>query len=123
MIKTVKKIGSKVSVAAFIALSTVGLVGSNSYALDVNDGINDAKADSAPPDLELVIGNIIDVLLYAIGLLSVVMLIVGGIRYTISNGAQDKVTLAKNTIMYSIVGLIIAFLAYAIIHWVIANLD
>lgn len=123
MIKTVKKIGSKVSVAAFIALSTVGLVGSNSYALDVNDGINDAKADSAPPDLELVIGNIIDVLLYAIGLLSVVMLIVGGIRYTISNGAQDKVTLAKNTIMYSIVGLIIAFLAYAIIHWVIGNLD
>ena len=47
------------------------------------------------------------------------MLIIGGIRYVISGGDSKKVTDAKNTIMYAIIGLIIAILAYAIVNFVI----
>lgn len=63
--------------------------------------------------------TIINVLLFIIGAISVVMLIWGGIRYTTSAGNSASVTAAKNTIMYAIIGLVIAFLAFAIVNWVI----
>lgn len=66
--------------------------------------------------------TIINTLLFIIGALSVVMLIYGGIRYTISSGDAARVTAAKNTIMYAIVGLIVAFLAFAIVNWVLGAL-
>ena len=66
--------------------------------------------------------TIINTLLFIIGVLSVVMLIYGGIRYTISSGDAARVTAAKNTIMYAIVGLIVAFLAFAIVNWVLGAL-
>lgn len=66
--------------------------------------------------------TVINVLLFIIGAISVIMLIVGGIRYTTSAGNSTAVTGAKNTIMYAIIGLIIAFLAYAIVNWVLSAL-
>ena len=53
--------------------------------------------------------------------LSVIMLIWGGIRYTTSAGDSNKVTAAKNTVLYAIVGLVIAILAYAIVNMVIGK--
>jgi hypothetical protein len=50
------------------------------------------------------------------------MIIVGGIRYVTSAGDSSKVKAAKDTIMYSVVGLAIAILAYAIVNFVIRQL-
>ncbi|QWQ32311.1 hypothetical protein KOY48_00145 [Candidatus Minimicrobia naudis] len=47
------------------------------------------------------------------------MLIWGGIRYTTSAGDSNKVTAPKNTVLYAIVGLVVAILAYAIVNMVI----
>jgi hypothetical protein len=47
------------------------------------------------------------------------MLIYGGLRYVLSGGDSKKVTDAKNTIMYAIIGLIISILSYAIVNFVI----
>ena len=66
--------------------------------------------------------TIVDAMLYIIGAVSVVMLIYGGIRYTISGGDQSSVTAAKNTILYAIIGIVVAFLAYAVVHWVLVSL-
>ena len=65
--------------------------------------------------------NIINLMLFIIGILCVIMIIWGGIRYTISNGASDKVKDAKNTILYAVVGLVIAIIAYALVNWVFEN--
>ena len=73
-------------------------------------------------DLPTVITNIINVLLYIIGAIGVVMVIIGGIMYTVSAGDAAAVTKAKNTILYAVIGLVIAFLAYAIVNWVIGAL-
>lgn len=64
------------------------------------------------------IGKIVNTLLFVVGALSVVMIIVGGIYYTISTGDSGRVSRAKNTIMYAVVGLVVSFLAYAIVNWV-----
>ncbi|MBR0480311.1 hypothetical protein IJJ46_00575 [Candidatus Saccharibacteria bacterium] len=58
--------------------------------------------------------------LLAVGTISVIMLIYGGFRYVISGGDSKKVTDAKNTILYAIIGLIISMLAYAIVNFIIS---
>jgi hypothetical protein len=67
-----------------------------------------------------IITNITNVLLFVVGALAVIMIIWGGIRYATSGGNASNVTAAKNTILYAIVGLIIAFLAFAIVNWVLS---
>lgn len=66
--------------------------------------------------------TIINVLLFLIGVVSVIMLIYGGIQYTLSSGDSGKVNNAKNTILYAIVGLIVAILSYAIVNFVLKSL-
>lgn len=65
--------------------------------------------------------TITNVLLFIIGAVSVIMLILGGIRYTISQGDSSAITSAKNTILYAIIGIIVAILAYAAVNFVIGS--
>ncbi len=66
--------------------------------------------------------TITNVLLFVIGAISVIMLIIGGIRYTTSNGDSGAITTAKNTILYAVIGIVIALLAYALVNFVITSL-
>ncbi len=72
--------------------------------------------------LEDVVQNVINTMLFLIGIISVIMLIVGGIRYVISGGNQSQVEGARNTILYAIVGLVVAFVAWGIVNFVIGAL-
>lgn len=90
----------------------------------LSDGVNSSKSDEQPTSLfgdGGVFETISKVLLFIIGAVSVIMLIIGGIRYTISQGDSAAVTSAKNTILYSIIGLIVAILAYAAVSFVIGS--
>ncbi len=75
--------------------------------------------DSAP--LEDTVKTIINVVLYIIGILAVGFIIYGGVKYATSAGDAAKVTSAKNTIMYAVIGLIVAILAYAIVNFVVGS--
>ncbi len=66
--------------------------------------------------------TVTNILLFLIGAISVIMLIIGGIRYVVSGGDQAAVTSAKNTILYAIVGIVVAFLAFAAVSFVIDSL-
>ena len=66
--------------------------------------------------------RVVNILLFLVGAISVIMLIVGGIRYVVSAGDQQAVTNAKNTILYAIVGVIIAFVAWGAIDFVLDQL-
>jgi hypothetical protein len=66
-----------------------------------------------------VVTTVINVLLFIVGVISVIMIIIGGIMYSTSAGDSGAVTKAKNTIMFAVVGLVVAFLAFAIVNWVI----
>ncbi len=78
---------------------------------------------SGQGDLDSTIHTVINVMLFVIGILSVIMVIWGGISYVLSRGDPEKTKNAKNTIMYAIVGLIIAILAFAIVQWVFSQLS
>lgn len=87
-------------------------------------GADAARADGMPAELigeTGVFTRITNTVLYIVGIISVIMLIYGGLRYILSGGDSKKVTDAKNTILYAIIGLIISILAYAIVNFVINN--
>lgn len=91
----------------------------------ISQGAQCAKGAETPPTLfgdGGIFTTIVNILLFIIGAISVIMLIIGGIRYTISGGDSSAVTSAKNTIMYAIVGIIVAVLAFAIVNFVLKGL-
>jgi hypothetical protein len=65
--------------------------------------------------------TVTNVLLFIIGAISVIMLIIGGIRYVVSGGDSAAVTSAKNTILYAVVGIVVAILAFALVNFVITS--
>ena len=65
--------------------------------------------------------TIINVVLTVLGIVAVAMIILGGFNYMTSAGDTNKVTKAKNTIMYGVIGLIIALLAFAIVNFVLTS--
>lgn len=72
-------------------------------------------------DLMGTLNTIINVVIGVVGFIAVVMIILGGVQYTTSAGDTAKVTKAKNTIMYGVIGLVIALLAFAIVNFVLGN--
>ncbi len=88
---------------------------------EIEKGVKDAGGDQDTRDLNVTVKTVINVMLFIIGILSVIMIIYGGIRYVISTGDATKVTNAKNTIIYAVVGLVIAIMAYAIVNWVLKS--
>lgn len=105
-----------------IATVATLFAGKVAMALTAQEGAAAARADDMPADLvgpDGVFNKITSTILYAVGIVSVIMLIYGGLRYVMSGGDSKKVTDAKNTILYAIIGLIIAVLSYAIVHFVL----
>jgi hypothetical protein len=62
-------------------------------------------------------------LIFLVGAISVIYLIIGGLRYVVSNGDSKAVTAAKDTILYAIVGVVVAVISFALIQFVINALN
>lgn len=106
--------------------ATLSLCAGKAMALTVSEGAEAARAEGMPAELigpEGIFNQITSVALGVIGAVSVIMLIWGGLRYIISGGDSKKITDAKNTILYAIIGLIIAILSYAIINFVLNSIS
>lgn len=68
------------------------------------------------------IKNVGNIIIFITGAVAVLMIIIGGLRYTLSGGDQGTISSAKNTIMYAVVGLVVAIAAYAIVNLVLSNI-
>lgn len=68
------------------------------------------------------INTIINVVLGVLGLLAVIVIIYGGFMFMTATGDASKVKKAKDTIMYGVIGLVIALLAYAIVNFVVSSI-
>jgi hypothetical protein len=63
-----------------------------------------------------------NVLIFGVGAISVIVLIIGGLRYVVSGGNATQVQGAKNTILYAIVGIVVAVAAFALVNFVFQQL-
>ncbi len=66
--------------------------------------------------------NIINLFSLLVGIVSVIMIIIGGFQYVMSNGDSGKISTAKNTIIFALVGLIIVAMAQFIVHFVLGKI-
>lgn len=59
---------------------------------------------------------------YLAGVSAIILLIVGGLMYVLSDGEASKLNAAKNTIIYAVVGLVVLIFAQGIIKFVLNKL-
>jgi len=79
-----------------------------------------AVCQSTGDDVTNMTQTIISILLFVLGMVSVVIIVIGGIRYATSNGNATQIKEAKDTVLYAVIGLIVAILAYAIVNFVLS---
>src|SRR3989344_8042710 len=88
--------------------------------LDVASASGCNAADTTANDkVNSIIKTVINLFSIIVGVVSVVMIIIGGLRYITSGGASDKVSGAKDTIVFAIVGLVVVALAQVIVRFVL----
>ena len=93
--------------------------GSNVNNLTDCKGIKEHNLNSN--DLMWILNIIINVVIGIIGFVAVMVIILGGVQYTTSAGDSGKVKKAKDTIMYGIIGLVVALMAYSIVNFILSN--
>lgn len=104
--------GSLAASDTALAINVFDQCGSNA-----DSAVCKSQGDNATSMVQIVI----NMLLYVLGIIAVIMIVVGGIRYTTSNGNASQIKEAKDTILYSVVGLIVAMLSFAIVNFVLGE--
>ncbi|HVQ43450.1 MAG TPA: hypothetical protein VMT30_00585 [Candidatus Saccharimonadia bacterium] len=97
------------SLVAFLADASTTITG----------GLDAACGDSCNKNtLSHAFLNISTALTFVIGSVSVIMIIVGGLRYVLSRGDAKQAEAGRNTVLYAVMGVAIAIVAYAIVAFV-----
>ena len=78
-------------------------------------------SDSSGSDINKLVNTIINLLSWIIGVLAVIILIFGGFKFVISAGDSGRITSARSTIIYALVGLVVVALAQTIVKFVIGQ--
>ena len=111
----------KILVVPALLLSTLFTASVIVSAVDVCSGDNGSSLycqnkSEGEAKVKSTIGNVTNLLLMAVGAISIIMIVVGGILFALSNGDSSRVTKARNTVLYAAIGLIVSLLAAAIVN-------
>ncbi len=121
--KNARYAAASLLVASSLAVGLTTPVLAGTAKTDVCAGVNlgGGSCNSNGSEITTVIATVINILSLVAGIAAVIMIIVGGLRYITSGGDTSKVSGAKSTILYSIVGLIIVALAQFIVRYVLGK--
>lgn len=120
-----KQFVTYIAVVAAVILG-MGIMSPTVGAVDLVDNACSSGADTVlcqnqNETINTVAQPIIETILLILGVLAVIMIIVGGILYILSAGDPGKAKKAKDTILYAVIGLVVAMLAYAIVSFVVGQ--
>ena len=87
-----------------------------SVASSIEDQVNNANQGES---LETDVGSIINMIISFVGIVAVIVIIIGGVNYMLSQGDPNKIKKAKDTILYGVIGLVVVVLAFAIVNFVL----
>lgn len=77
------------------------------------------QVDAGPDTLK----NVVSVATVVVGGLSVLFLLIGAARYATSAGDSGQIKQARDTILYSVIGLIISVSAFFIVQFVLGSIN
>jgi len=107
-------------VSSVAASSTVNIdqsvCGGTGFNLSGNGGNCSSVGESG---FQSLLDKVVNIFSAIVGIIAVIMIIVGGLRYITSGGDSSRVGAAKTTIIYALVGLVVVVLAQLIVHFVI----
>lgn len=120
------KIFTKILAAGMLM---VGLLGVFAPAVSAANGINICSngnensvycknKNTGETQVNGIIKTIVEVLLTAVGAISIIMIVIGGIMFALSSGDAQKAAKARNTVLYAVVGLAVSLFASAIVNFV-----
>ncbi len=81
-----------------------------------------AQAPTPPEDLWATVKKVVGALLAVVFILGVIFLIIGAIAYITAGGDPAKVENARNLMLYAVIGMGIAVLAWAFMTFIISYL-
>lgn len=93
--------------------------GSNLVVSTSKGSTDQCQTGSGEGTLNDLLAKVINIFSAVVGVIAVLMIIVGGLRYITSGGDSGKVSAAKTTIIYALVGLVVVALAQLIVHFVL----
>lgn len=106
-------------------ISNSTCTGANNLAISSNAGVQctnlDSGAQNGTSRVNEIIAQVINIMSVIVGAIAVVMIIIGGFRYVTSGGDSAKITSAKNTILYALIGLIIVALSQIVVKFVLTK--
>jgi cytochrome bd-type quinol oxidase subunit 2 len=88
-------------------------------SLSVDAGGSCADTSTGTDKINSIITTVINIFSLVVGVVSVIMIILGGFRYITSGGDSSNVSSAKNTIIYALIGLVVVALAQFIVQFVL----
>ncbi len=104
----------------YAAAPSAGSCGSsNSAKGQVLNGIGETGSNCNDNQVNDTLQTVVGLLSLVIGIVSVIVIMISGFKYIVSGGESNKVTNAKNSLLYAIVGLAVAALAQLMIHFVL----
>ena len=120
------KIFTKILTAGMLM---VGLLGVFTPAVSAANGINICSngnensvycknKNTGETQVNGIIKTIVEVLLTAVGAISIIMIVIGGIMFALSSGDAQKAAKGRNTVLYAVVGLAVSLFASAIVNFV-----
>lgn len=68
------------------------------------------------------IGQATNAVIYLVGALAVIMIIWGGLQFVFSTGDPGRQKKARETVIYAVVGVIVAIISFALVNFVIDKL-
>ena len=109
--------------AAVVQPAYVNAVGKEDICagLDAAGGTSSCNTPAGGATVESTVKTLVSIFSWVVGVISIVMVIVGGFQYVTSGGDSGKVTTAKNTIMYALIGIVIVALAQLMVNYVLAK--
>lgn len=81
------------------------------------------KGGEEGSDIRVMAGSVIKTALGFLGVIAIVIILIGGFKFMISGGSEDKVANARKWIMYGIIGLVIILSAYAITYFIFKEFE
>ncbi len=102
---------------AAYAASSCG--GSDTAKGQVLGGIGETGTSCSDAPVKSGFQAIVEVLSLVVGGIAIIMIIVSGFRYITSNGDSARVTTAKNTLIFALIGVAVAALAQILVQFVV----
>ncbi len=108
-----------VSLSMVLAIGIPSLVGAQSKE-DIKQGVDITGTESTSVDSA--VKATIDILSVVVGVIAVIMIIIGGLKYVTSNGDSNSISSAKNTIIYALIGIVVVAIAQSVVRFVLGKL-